>query len=155
MDGFFIQQIEPNVFGPPSFKEDLIPYSQEELLAANWYPLTLSMGVQYDLNQTQVVTYELRDGIVYQVKTLVNKEGEELNIATRQKWNQIRFQRDDIIYKTDWTQLSDSPLTAEQKASWATYRQALRDITTQSDPFNITWPTNPNGHGGQIGVARV
>jgi len=26
------------------------------------------------------------------------------------------------------------------KTAWATYRQALRDITTQADPFNITWP---------------
>jgi len=36
-----------------------------------------------------------------------------------------------------WTQLSDSPV---DKAAWATYRQALRDITTQVDPFNIKWP---------------
>jgi hypothetical protein len=25
-------------------------------------------------------------------------------------------------------------------ATWAAYRQALRDITTQANPFNITWP---------------
>ena len=155
MDGYFIQQIEPNVFGPPSFKEDLIPYSQEELLAANWYPLTLAQPEFFDINKNQTISYELRDGVVYQIRTITLKEGEELNIATRQKWNQIRVQRDDIISKTDWTQLSDSPLTAEQKASWASYRQALRDITTQSDPFNITWPTNPNGYGGQVGVTRV
>jgi len=31
-------------------------------------------------------------------------------------------------------------MTEEQKA----YRQALRDLpSTQSDPFNITWPTKP------------
>jgi hypothetical protein len=29
------------------------------------------------------------------------------------------------------------------KESWAIYRQALRDITNQADPFNITWPTPP------------
>jgi len=29
------------------------------------------------------------------------------------------------------------------KAAWATYRQELRDITTQSDPFNIIWPSKP------------
>jgi hypothetical protein len=26
------------------------------------------------------------------------------------------------------------------KTAWATYRQALRDITKQADPFNIAWP---------------
>ena len=36
--------------------------------------------------------------------------------------------------------LQDRVMTDEQK----TYRQALRDLpTTQSDPFNITWPTKP------------
>lgn len=29
------------------------------------------------------------------------------------------------------------------KAAWATYRQALRDITTQLDPFKIDWPKQP------------
>ena len=27
-----------------------------------------------------------------------------------------------------------------------TYRQALRDITDQSDPFDITWPAKPDGY---------
>jgi hypothetical protein len=34
---------------------------------------------------------------------------------------------------------SDYPITEE----WRTYRQALRDITNQSSPFTITWPTKP------------
>jgi hypothetical protein len=156
MNGLFIQQTAPNVFGQPSYREDLLTYSQEDLLADNWYRLITTVGVPFDINQTEVVTYEIRnDGIVYQVKTLVPKEGEALNTAIRQKWFQIRLERLDAISKTDWTQMSDSPLTAEQKATWATYRQALRDITMQSDPFNITWPTDPNGRTNQIGVARV
>jgi len=28
-------------------------------------------------------------------------------------------------------------------ANVKTYRQALRDITKQSDPFDITWPDDP------------
>jgi hypothetical protein len=156
MNGFFIQQTAPNVFGQPSYREDLLTYSREDLLADNWYPLVTTAGVPFDINQKEIITYELRDdGIVYQVKTLISKEGEELNTAIRQKWFQIRYDRTEIISKTDWTQMSDSPLTAEQKATWVTYRQALRDITTQSDPFNITWPTDPNGRTNVIGVARV
>ena len=45
------------------------------------------------------------------------------------------------LAETDWTQLADS--TAD-KAAWATYRQALRDLTKQSGfPWDITWPDAP------------
>ena len=45
---------------------------------------------------------------------------------------------------TDWTQLSDVALTDSEKAKYATYRQALRDITTHSNWPNLNdsdWPT--------------
>jgi hypothetical protein len=54
----------------------------------------------------------------------------------------IRTERDQRLKATDWTQLPDVPLTTKEK--WAVYRQALRDITEQPDPFNIIWPTPPN-----------
>lgn len=54
-------------------------------------------------------------------------------------------QRDLLLQHTDWTQFVDVPLTAEQKAAWATYRQALRDITSQEGfPENVQWPSTPN-----------
>ena len=53
----------------------------------------------------------------------------------------VRNQRTEKLKDSDWTQIADS--TAD-KAVWATYRQALRDITTQSGfPWTITWPTQP------------
>jgi len=55
--------------------------------------------------------------------------------------NQIRSTRNNLIAQSDWTQLSDIP--PETKALWEPYRQALRNITDQEDPFNITWPTPP------------
>lgn len=59
------------------------------------------------------------------------------------QWGAIRLERNAKLTITDWTQYADSPLTDADKATWATYRQALRDITLQSDPFDITWPTAP------------
>lgn len=48
------------------------------------------------------------------------------------------------LYQSDWTQGGDSPLTAEKKAEWATYRQALRDITAQPGyPTDVQWPVAP------------
>ena len=52
--------------------------------------------------------------------------------------------RTQLLVNSDWTQLPDVPLSAEKKAQWATYRQALRDITDQSGfPDNINWPDIP------------
>jgi hypothetical protein len=56
-------------------------------------------------------------------------------------WPTIRAQRDVLLAQSDWTQLPDVPLTT--KEVWATYRQALRDITQQPDPHNIIWLTPP------------
>jgi hypothetical protein len=53
----------------------------------------------------------------------------------------VRNQRTEMLKDCDWTQIADS--TAD-KTAWATYRQALRDITTQTGfPWTITWPTQP------------
>jgi len=53
----------------------------------------------------------------------------------------VRTSRDDKLKDSDWTQIADS--TAD-KAAWATYRQALRDITAQAGfPWTITWPDAP------------
>lgn len=56
----------------------------------------------------------------------------------------IREERNRLLAESDWTQFTDSPLTSEQKAEWATYRQALRDITTQASVHDdVVWPTKP------------
>jgi hypothetical protein len=52
----------------------------------------------------------------------------------------VRFQRDELLAKTDWMALSDNTMSD----AWATYRQALRDITAQDGfPHNVTFPTKP------------
>ena len=53
----------------------------------------------------------------------------------------VRTSRNDKLKECDWTQITDS--TAD-KTAWATYRQALRDITAQAGfPWTITWPDAP------------
>lgn len=50
--------------------------------------------------------------------------------------------RNEMLLASDWTQLPDVPQTL--KDAWATYRQALRDVTAQSGfPRDIIWPTQP------------
>ena len=68
-------------------------------------------------------------------------EDEITAIVTAQAWKCVRKQRDILIAETDWVSGSDVPDALKTK--WYTYRQALRDITKQTDPENITWPTKP------------
>jgi hypothetical protein len=57
----------------------------------------------------------------------------------------VRQQRGEKLKDSDWTQVADALLDAPvDKAAWATYRQALRDITGQEGfPWTITWPEQP------------
>lgn len=66
---------------------------------------------------------------------------EEITEQKNARWGKVRAQRNIMLSDCDWTQLSDAP--GESKTEWANYRQALRDITTQDDPYNVTWPTKP------------
>lgn len=54
-------------------------------------------------------------------------------------WGAVRAERNRLLAESDWTQLPDVPTATRQ--AWATYRQALRDITKQPDPLNIVWPS--------------
>ena len=53
----------------------------------------------------------------------------------------VRDDRNKRLTETDWTQVADAPV---DKAAWATYRQALRDVPSQAGfPWDIQWPTQP------------
>lgn len=56
----------------------------------------------------------------------------------------VRENRNKILERSDWTQAADSPLSAEKKAEWVAYRQALRDITEDPGfPVYNNWPAPP------------
>ena len=66
------------------------------------------------------------------------------NAAPARRMVDLRRQRDALLAETDYMALGDVTLSD----AWATYRQALRDITdtTPSDDAfsNITFPTKPS-----------
>ena len=55
------------------------------------------------------------------------------------KWVNVRRDRDSRIVETDYLALKDNTLSTDMK----TYRQELRDVPSQSDPDDITWPDKP------------
>tara|TARA_B100000941_G_C28274842_1_gene433400 strand:+ start:250 stop:648 length:399 start_codon:yes stop_codon:yes gene_type:complete len=56
-------------------------------------------------------------------------------------WEQIRQHRNKLLIECDWTQGADVP--SNIKDPWATYRTALRDITTAATTADVVWPTKP------------
>jgi hypothetical protein len=59
----------------------------------------------------------------------------------------LRQKRNSILASSDWTVLSDSPLSAELKTAWLEYRQDLRDITegvnTEAKVKAVVFPDKP------------
>ena len=74
-------------------------------------------------------------------KTAAENEAEYKAMKDAEQAANVRRTRNDKLKDCDWTQIADS--TAD-KPKWATYRQALRDITAQAGfPWTITWPDAP------------
>ena len=62
----------------------------------------------------------------------------------QQNLTALRQLRQRYLQDSDWTQMPDSPLSAEKKTEWQTYRQALRDITlTATSCSDVVWPDEP------------
>jgi hypothetical protein len=67
-------------------------------------------------------------------------------------WEELRVLRNIKLSESDWTQLSDAPLTEEEVQLWKIYRQELRDLPENiedpkppvNDPNHPSWPVPPN-----------
>lgn len=58
-------------------------------------------------------------------------------------WKVVKHKRDQLLDATDWVIIRANETGGVISPVWLDYRQALRDITLQSDPWNIIWPTSP------------
>ena len=117
--------------------------------------LTPEQIVQFGVHQLKLVTPPyfdpatqarehgpalLIDGVWTQNYIVTNLGPDESAAKVHAQWIVIRAERNALLVASDWTQVADAPVDA---AAWAVYRQALRDITTQPDPFNVVWPPTP------------
>ena len=83
----------------------------------------------------------LKDGSWTIVKLVVDLTVDEIEAKIAAKASQVRSIRDRLLADTDWTQVADAPVDV---TVWATYRQALRDITDHVNFPYLTeadWPT--------------
>ena len=110
--------------------------------------MSLKPGAEWVLRGTEYSGLEWLDSSQTKpTETEVNSKISELDNAESMRL--LRIERDTRIAKTDWRASSDLTLAT----AWKTYRQALRDITTQTpkldsnyelDLTSVTWPTEPS-----------
>jgi hypothetical protein len=101
----------------------------------------------YDSDDTKDVTEvtpTLSGSVYVQTYNITDADEETINKRREIKWSEVRSGRDSLLSESDWTQFNDSPISGSTLTDWQTYRQSLRDITNQSDPYDITWPNIPS-----------
>lgn len=118
--------------GPQATGGTVYQYSQAqgvEQIDGKWY-------TKYVLGPTFIDT--VVDGVT---TTALEHENAYKAQKDAEQAKSVRATRDAKLAECDWTQVADAPV---DKAVWATYRQALRDITTQTGfPWTVTYPEKP------------
>lgn len=131
-----LKQDNPNISFPPNPTE-------EQLASCNVFILEDVSPPSSNVITQNLLEAEptLVDGVWKRCWLVVDASEEEVSERLESAWNNVRFQRNDRLSRSDWTQLSDAPVNRE---AWAEYRQQLRDIPQNStDPLSITWPEEP------------
>jgi len=109
----------------------------------------LGADVVFEGPQAQPTRYQFafRDGVEqldgkwYTKYSVADMDQEAKDALDTTQAEAMRKQRNEKLDESDWTQVADAPV---DKAAWATYRQALRDVTGQAGfPWTITWPDAP------------
>ena len=96
---------------------------------------------EFILEASYAPNKKVQDGVLVDA----TPDTEELNAEAMKE---LRAIRNKILQNTDWTQLTNSPLSDSQKTEWNTYRQSLRDLPASNkditDIEDVTWPTPPS-----------
>ena len=97
-----------------------------------------------DSKDVTEITPTLSGSVYIQTYSVTDADTDTINKRKEIKWSEIRSTRNTLLTESDWTQFQDSPITGSVLIDWQTYRQSLRDVTNQSDPYNISWPNKPS-----------
>ena len=110
---------------------------------------SLGADVVFEGPQAQPTRYQFAfragveqiEGKWYTKYSVADMDQEAIAAKDTEQAKAMRSQRTEKLKDSDWTQVADAPV---DKAAWATYRQALRDITAQAGfPWAIDWPVAP------------
>ena len=136
-----IHDVEPTRWDDDNFCR-VVKLTPEQLVQFGVHKLKLITPPYYDpaTQKREHGPALLIDGVWTQNYIVSELPTEEATTKADEQWGRIRIERNAKLIASDWTQLPDA---SADSATWAMYRQALRDITTQSNPFSIVWPESP------------
>jgi hypothetical protein len=110
----------------------------------NWYVVEdEAVMPAYDKSSKKVEFVRAFNGTkVVGQYNIINLSNEEKLAVKEARKLEVRYHRDNTLNSTDYLMTSDlfNSFSAADQEKIVEYRQALRDLTDQEDPFNITWP---------------
>lgn len=110
----------------------------------------LGADVVFEGPQAQPARYQVafRDGVVqmdgrwFTKYSVADMDAEAIAAKDAEQAKSVREQRNQKLKDSDWTQGKD--IADNISTAWAAYRQALRDVPSQSGfPWDIQWPAQP------------
>lgn len=130
-----LKKDNPNISFPTNLSDILLEegwqmFKVENIAKPNDYTKNITEGIP-----------QFTNGKYYQNWIQTDSTQAEIDQRISDKWDEVREQRNQLLQECDWTQLVDIPQNT--KDLWILYRQQLRDITSQSNPYFITWPVKP------------
>lgn len=110
-------------------------------------PLTIALAVEVIDDGLAPDVDPARDKIDLATGQRVRKSDDERARSLRPHAIEVAYQIASELNATDQYMVLDRPIADSVRASWATYRQALRDLSNLGGPVEIitAWPTRPDG----------
>ncbi len=110
----------------------------------NWYVIEDEASMpEYDKSSKKVEFVRAFNGTkVVGTYNVVDLSNAEKLAAKEARKRDVRYHRDNTLNSTDYLMTSDlfNSFSAADQEKIVEYRQALRDLTNQENPFAITWP---------------
>lgn len=137
-----LRRDNPNVSFPKHIPEEM-------MADYGVYPVSHGPAPEYNSGPYKIIrgsTPVLINGVWVLEKLAVALTDQEVSERNAASAEAIRSKRDNLLAETDWVVIKAQETGVAVDAAWATYRQALRDITTHANWPHLTeadWPIKP------------
>jgi hypothetical protein len=127
--------------------ENLDKFYDETKPLPSGYVLVHHLQIEYDwieYEYSEGVPTKGDDGKWYKNHVPTPRSPESRQEMLDYKSSEVRKKRDELLAKSDWTVMPDSPIPDAIKQQWIEYRKFLREIPQQSEfPKIVNWPIQP------------
>jgi hypothetical protein len=117
--------------GSPPTAEDLGPATGFMEFSGEWRNSYVQDGEVVPMGEPPSEHHVFDYGTKTYIDPRFSGGGQLTDEARSELWISVRAMRDGRLSACDWTVIPDSPFTAEQRSSWQTYRQELRDLPSE------------------------